>query len=113
MSTEDDARLDIKANGLRNSPSNKTRFVKIFNPFAKTCPKNIDDAYYFHENAKKLEYESRITEVENASFNPLVFARTGGAGPSASRVMSRIASKISEKRLICKRDNFHKDDSLS
>ena len=84
-SYEDDARLDIKANGLWESHFNKTyNDVKIFNPFAKTSPKYtkyIDDAYNFHENAKN---ESRITEVENASFNPLVFACTGGAGPSVS-----------------------------
>ena len=45
-----------------------------------------------------LKCELRIIEVENASFNPLVFASTGGTRSSASRVMSRIASKISEKK---------------
>ena len=44
-STEDDARLDIKANGLWDSRFTKTFFdVKIFNPFAKSCPKNIEEA---------------------------------------------------------------------
>ena len=34
----------------------------------------------------------------NSSFNALVFACSGGPGPSASRVMKQLATKISEKR---------------
>ena len=51
--TEDDARLDIKANGLWGSRFCKTFFdVKIFNPHARTCPRNTNEAYKHHENAK-------------------------------------------------------------
>ena len=36
MTSDDDARLDIKANGLRESKFNKTYFeFEIFNPLAK------------------------------------------------------------------------------
>ena len=43
--TDDDARLDIKATGLWGSRFNCTFFdVKIFNPHAKSCPKTIKDA---------------------------------------------------------------------
>ena len=31
-----------------------------------------------------MKYEQRIIDVEHSTFNPLVFACTGGAGPSAS-----------------------------
>ena len=93
--TDDDARLDIRANGLWESRFSKTFFdVKIFNPHAKTCPKDISEAYKMHEQMKKLKYEQRIREVEKASFNPLVFSCTGGAGPSASKVIKRIAGKL-------------------
>ena len=96
--TEDDARLDIKANGLWESRFSRTFFdVKIFNPHAKSCPKTIKEAYKYHDSMKKLKYEQRIIDVENSSFNPLIFACTGGAGPSASKVMARLALKISEK----------------
>ena len=45
-STDDDARLDIKANGLFDSRFGRTFFdVKIFNPFANSCPKKIQEAY--------------------------------------------------------------------
>ena len=45
---------------------------------------------------KKLKHEQRIIDVENSTFNPLVFVCTGGAGP---KVMSRLALKISEKSI--------------
>ena len=32
--------------------------------------------------------------MENASFNPLIFACTGGAGPTATKVMKRLATKL-------------------
>ena len=50
-----------------------------------------------HEQIKKLKYEQRIREVEHVTFNPLVSC-TGGAGPSASKVIKRIAGKLSDKK---------------
>ena len=94
--TDDDARLDIKANGLWGSRFNRTfSDVKIFNPHAKSCPKTIKDAYKYHESIKRNKYEERIRETEHSSFNALVFACSGGPGPSASRVMCCGCSRIS------------------
>ena len=66
-STDDEARLDIKANGLFDSRFCRTFFdVKIFNPFAYSCPKQIQEAYKHHEKKhmkpcfKKRKYEKRI-----------------------------------------------------
>ena len=96
-STEDEARLDIKANGLFDSRFCRTFFdVKIFNPFANSCPKQIQEAYKHHEASKKRKYEQRIINVEKSSFSPLVFATTGGAGPSASKIITRLAVKLSD-----------------
>ena len=95
----DDARLDIKTNVLWGTVFEGTFFdVKIFNPLAKSCPKTMPDSHKYHEELKKLKYEQRIRDVENSTFNPLVFSSTGGAGPSASKVMKRLAQKISEER---------------
>ena len=97
--TEDDARLDIKANGLWGSRFCKTFFdVKIFNPHARKCPRNTKEAYKHHENAKKLKYQQRIQDIEQSSFTPLIFSCTGGAGPGATKTMQKLAEKISEKR---------------
>ena len=88
----DDARLDKKANGLWGTIFERTFFdVKIFNPLAKSCPKTIRDSYKYHEELKKLKYEQTNRDVENSTFNPLVFSSFGGAGPSASKVMNRLA----------------------
>ena len=75
--TEDAARLDIKANGLWGTRCSKTYFdVKNFNLLAKSCAKSIPDAYTFHESQKRLKNEQRVFEVKNSSFKPLVFACT-------------------------------------
>ena len=96
--TEDEARLDIRPNGLWDSRLSRTCFdVKIFNPLAKYSPKEVKEATNYHETLKKLKYEQRILDVENSSFNPLVFSCSGGAGPSVSKNMSLLALKINEK----------------
>ena len=70
-STEDEARLDIKANGLWDSRFSRTFFdVKFFNPLANLCPKQMVEAYKHHELIKKRKYEQRIIDVENSSFCP-------------------------------------------
>ena len=97
--TKDEARHDIRANALLDSWFSRTYFdVKSFNPLAKSCPKEVKEAYKNYETLTKLKYEQRILDVENISINLLVFACSGGAGPSASKVMSRRSLKLSEKR---------------
>ena len=72
VTKDNEARLDIKANGLWESRFNRTFFdVKVFNPHAKSCPKNTKDAYRYNESLKNLKYEKRIVEVEQSSFTPL------------------------------------------
>ena len=86
---DDDARLDIKANSFFDSRFSRTFFdVKVFNPYAKSCPRSIpEDSYKYHESIKKLKYEQRIIEVEKPTICPLIFSCTGGAGPSASKTI--------------------------
>ena len=99
VSKDDEARLDIKANGLWESRLHRTFFdVKVFNPHAKSCPKNTKDAYRYHESLKKLKYEKRIVEVEQSSFTPQIFSCTGGVSPITNEIITRIAQKSSHKR---------------
>ena len=72
--------------------------VKIFNPLAKSCPKNSVETYKYHESLKCLKYEQRILDVEKSYFVSLVFSCMGGAGPSATRTIKQLASKIAEKK---------------
>ena len=77
--TEDEARLDIKANDLWEMRFNRTfSDVKRFNRLAKSYPRTSKEAYKLHEAQKRLKYEQRIVEVENSSFISLVFATIGG-----------------------------------
>ena len=98
--TEDEARLDIKANGLWGSRFSRVFFyVKIFNPHAKTSRKLHKDAYKYHETLKNSKYQQRIFNVEQGSFCPLIFGCTDAAAPTATWTMQRLAEKLSEKRL--------------
>ena len=58
MTTEDEARLDIKANGLWTGSCRTFFDVKIFDPLARTHLKKVNEAYKFHESQKKLKYQS-------------------------------------------------------
>ena len=50
-----DARLDDNKNVLWDTWYTKTFFhVKVFNPLAKICPRNIDEAYKYHEYLKNV-----------------------------------------------------------
>ena len=97
--TEKEARLDIKANGLWCSRFSRAFFdVKIFNPYARTSRKLHRDACKYHETLKNSKYQQRKSNVEQSSFCPLIFGCTGGAAPTATRTMQRLAEKLSEKR---------------
>ena len=77
-STDESARLDVKANGLWESRFSLCFFdVKIFNPLARSCPKNSVEAYKYHESLKSLKYEQRILDVEKSYFVPLVSSCMG------------------------------------
>ena len=52
--TEDEAQVDIKANGLCGSRFSRAFFIKIFNPHAKTSQKLHKDAYNYHKLLKML-----------------------------------------------------------
>ena len=97
--TEDAARLDIKANGFWGGRLSRTFFdVKFFNSHAKSCPKTISDAYKYHESVKTIKYQQRILDVEHSSFVPLILACTEGAAPGSTKTIQKLAEKLSEKR---------------
>ena len=107
--TEDEATKDIGANRLWDSRFCRTFFnVKIFNPLARTSPKN-NEAYQCHESQTKLKYESRTIIVEKSTFDSLVFACTGGAGPSATKLITQLAAKNQRKRIrkLRRHDKLH------
>ena len=98
--TKNDAQFDIEANRLWGSRFSRVFFlvVKIFNPQAKTSRKLNKDSFKYHETLKKSKYQQRILNVEQSRFCPLIFGCTGGAAPTATLTMQRLAEKLSEKR---------------
>ena len=69
--------------------------VRICHQNAELSPKQI---YKLHEDKKKRKYASRIIQVENGTFTPLVFTTTGGMSQECQRYHSRLAELISSKK---------------
>ena len=97
--TDDNARLDVSANGVWGGRFERTFIdVRVFNPYAPSNQfSSLPATYVRHEKAKKRSYEQRLREVEHASFMPAVFSTTGGMSKSASSLYKRIASLLAEK----------------
>ena len=55
-----------------------------------------DQIFRQHETEKK-QYASRVLEVEQATFTPLVFSTTGGMAVERKRYHSRLAELVAMK----------------
>ena len=62
---------------------------------SRRCLRTAEDACV---RQKMLAYGERVRRVEHGTLTPLVFTCTGGAGPSGSQFIKRLASKISDHR---------------
>jgi hypothetical protein len=95
----DGARLDVSAVGVRGPHEKNFLDIKVFHPNCQSyIGKDIDKLYVEHERIKKRAYQERVLNVEHASFTPIVFSTTGGAGPEANRHHKRVASLIADKK---------------
>ena len=94
-----DARLDIHARGFWERQRSAYFDVRVCHPNAASYrdldPKQV---YRQHEMEKKRKYASRVTEIEQGTFTPLVFSTTGGMGEECSRFHSRLAELLAEKK---------------
>ena len=57
----------------------------------------LSQCYVVNEQEKHHAYDEHIREVERACFSPLVFSASGGMGPSATTVYSKLASMLADK----------------
>ena len=80
--TSMEARADISTREFLVSWGNKAFFdVRIFDPNTQRHEnKTLKICYELQEHEKKRDYSSRILNVEQGSFTPLVFSITGGMG---------------------------------
>ena len=98
--TDDEARLDISAQGFWGNRHQRAFFdVRVFNPNARSYRElQLPSVYRRQEREKQRKYEQRIREVEHGSFTPLVFSTSGGMAKSATAAYKRLASMLSIKR---------------
>ena len=97
--SQENARLDISANGVWGGRFQKTYFdVRVFNPLAPSNRNQSHAATYRkHKLEKKRAYQQRVQEVEHSSFAPLVLSVTGGMGVEASLFYKRLSSLLAQK----------------
>ena len=57
-----------------------------------------DQIFRQHETEKKRQYASRVLEVEQSTFTPLVFSTTGGMAVECKRYHSRLAELVAMKK---------------
>ena len=59
---------------------------------------DLNQIYRPHETEKKLQNASRVLEVEQATFTPLVFSTTGGMAAECKRYHRRLAEVLATKK---------------
>lgn len=97
--TDNEARLDIRANGFWGKTFQTTFFdVRIFNANAPSYRDiAINSCYKRQEQEKKRKYEHRIQQVELSSFTPIVYSCTGGCSSLTNTFVKRLASLLANK----------------
>ena len=97
--TAPDARLDAHCRGFWERQRAAFLNIQVCHPnadsYKELSPKQI---YKLHKDEKKRKYASRIIEVGNGTFTPLVFTTTGGMSQECQRYHSRLAELISSKK---------------
>ena len=95
----DEARSDISARGFWIRGQREFFDIRVFDPNPQRHQnKNLRKYYEISEQEKKREYSSRILNVEQGTFTPLVFSATGGMGRECLMFFKKLSQLISIKR---------------
>ena len=94
-----DARWDIHARGFWTREQSEFFDVRVCHPNADSN-KNLtqEQIYKLHENDKKRLYLSRVLEVEQGTFTPLVFTTAGDMSDECQRYHSHLAELLAVKK---------------
>ena len=94
-----DARLDIRARGFWKRQRSAFFDVRVCHPNADSCrEQNPEQIYKQHENEKKRQYGSRVMEVEQGTFTPLMFSSTGRMGAECKLHHKRLVELLALKK---------------
>ena len=97
--TAPDARLDVHCCGFWERQRAAFFDIRVCHPNADSYRDlTPNQVYKRHEDEKKRKYASRVLEVEQGTFTPLVFTTTGGMSDECQRYHSRLAELISAKK---------------
>ena len=87
------------ATRLKSNFQNNNNYDNNVHPNADSyrdlSPKQI---YRQHENEKKRKYATRVLEIEQGTFTPLVFSTAGGMGEECHRFHRRLAELLASKK---------------
>ena len=97
--TDDEARLDIAANGFWGGRFERKFYdVRVFNPYASSyLSTDISTCYRQHELDKKRKYEDCIRLLEQGTFTPIILSCTGGCSKLTDNFIKRLSSLTAEK----------------
>ena len=94
-----DARLDISDRGFSERQRRAFFNVKVCHPnegsYRNLGPREI---YRQHENYENPKLASRVREVEQGTFTPLVFTTTGRIAEECKRYYNRLAELLAIKK---------------
>ena len=97
--TQDDVRLDFCGRGFWIRCQRAFFDVRVFNPNAQRyLRQTLKQSFVVNEREKKHHYNSRIMEVDQGSFTPLVFTLNGGMAGECKVFYSQLAMLLSSKR---------------
>ena len=73
--------------------------IRVCHPHADSYKDlTLKQLYKQQENEKKCKYASKILEVKQGTFTPLVFSTTGGMGEECARYHARLAKLLAIKK---------------
>ena len=99
VNPQDKSRSDIRINGFNREFQNSFLDVKVINIQAKSHEKHsVAKALEQAEDEKDQKYKTRIEDVENGTFYPVVFTTKGKRSRKCSMVIRKLVSKIAIKR---------------
>ena len=93
VKANDEVRLDICARSFWVRGQKAFFDVRVFDLNARWYSKQtLKQCYSLNENEKKRYYNTRIMEVDQSSFTPLVFTVAGGIGGEGRAFYSRLTT---------------------
>ena len=91
--------LDVHARGFWERQRSAYFDIRVCDPHADSYKDlTLKQLYKQQENEIKRKYASRILEVEQGTFTPLVFSTTGGMGDECVRYHARLAELLAIKK---------------